>query len=132
MPFQIVGAPFVVDAESIAQRLNAARLPGVRFEAISFTPAASKWSGELCKGVSIVLTDRRAFRMIRTGLTLVKIFLESHPGQVKVKQQSFNRLMGSASVYIDLLSGVDVETICQCWESGLQEYLCASLPFYRY
>jgi uncharacterized protein YbbC (DUF1343 family) len=130
-PFQLIGAPFV-DAKSIAQHLNSIRLPGVRFEAASFTPTVSKWAGEVCKGVRIAVTDRRALKRTLTGLTIVKVFRESFPEKVEVRKQSFNRLMGLASVLRDLLSGIPVTTICQSWETELRQFERASSRFYLY
>ena len=38
-------------------RLNAAAVPGTRFVPIRFTPAASKFAGEACQGVNVIITD---------------------------------------------------------------------------
>jgi len=39
-PFEILGAPYI-NAEKLAVEMNAANLPGVRFQAAHFTPKAS-------------------------------------------------------------------------------------------
>src|SRR5206468_2763528 len=57
-PFEWIGAPFL-DPEKLAAALAEEGLPGVIFRPISFTPAFHKWSGRLCGGVALHVTDRR-------------------------------------------------------------------------
>jgi uncharacterized protein YbbC (DUF1343 family) len=59
-PFQWIGAPWL-DGVELAARLNAYSLPGVRFEAVTFTPqnpGDAKWPGTTVQGVRIIATDR--------------------------------------------------------------------------
>ena len=58
-PFEQVGAPWI-DGVKLAELLNARKVPGVRFYPVRFTPTASKFSGEECQGVFMVVTDRAA------------------------------------------------------------------------
>jgi uncharacterized protein YbbC (DUF1343 family)/CubicO group peptidase (beta-lactamase class C family) len=66
-PFEIVGAPYI-DGEALIR--EAGSLPGVRLEPIHFTPAASIHKGELCGGVRMIITDRRALRSVTVGLKI--------------------------------------------------------------
>lgn len=68
-PFSTFGAPWVRHRE-LAAALNAEQLPGVRFYPVEFTPASSKFRGEKCFGVYIVLTDRDRLEPVRTGLVI--------------------------------------------------------------
>lgn len=68
-PFEIIGAPYI-DAEALARALTDLRLPGVAFEPVRFTPAASTFRGQPCGGVRIRLTDRRVARPVRTGIAI--------------------------------------------------------------
>ncbi|HVR41661.1 MAG TPA: DUF1343 domain-containing protein [Thermoanaerobaculia bacterium] len=70
-PFEIFGAPFL-DADALADTLSARELPGVRFAATRFTPSASKFRGQLCHGVQIVVTDRLTFQPVRTGVHCIQ------------------------------------------------------------
>ncbi len=56
-PFEQIGAPWI-DGAALAEALNARRIPGVRFYPIRFTPSSSKYSGEECQGVFIIVSDR--------------------------------------------------------------------------
>src|SRR5690606_1441645 len=48
-PFELVGAPYI-DGEWLAQSLNDLDLPGIAIEATEFTPDASIFKSDLCKG----------------------------------------------------------------------------------
>src|SRR5438093_8140115 len=66
-PFEQIGAPWI-DGVQLAAALNDRTIPGVRFYAVRFTPASSKYAGQECQGVFIVVTDREALRPVRVGL----------------------------------------------------------------
>ncbi|MCY9141983.1 DUF1343 domain-containing protein, partial [Peribacillus frigoritolerans] len=54
-PFELIGAPYI-NSDELAGKLNALRLPGVKFRAASFTPTFSKHAGKLSHGVEIYIT----------------------------------------------------------------------------
>ena len=70
-PFERCGAPWI-DGRRLALRLNGLGLAGVRFVPIRFTPDASKFAGQECGGVQVLLTDRDAFDPLETGLSIVR------------------------------------------------------------
>jgi uncharacterized protein YbbC (DUF1343 family) len=72
IPFEIYGAP-KVDPFTLAHRLNAVGLPGVRFRAQLFQPTFQKHAGRVCGGVQIHVTDREALQPYRTGLWCTKV-----------------------------------------------------------
>ncbi|HKP11814.1 MAG TPA: exo-beta-N-acetylmuramidase NamZ domain-containing protein, partial [Blastocatellia bacterium] len=68
-PFEVLGAPWV-EPRQLSDALNRAGLAGVRFVPVRFTPKSSKFAGESCGGVNIVLTDRGSFRPVTVGLEI--------------------------------------------------------------
>lgn len=106
-PFRQVGAPFM-DGERLSREMNALKLPGVVFAPAEFCPASSKYKGEICRGVSLAVTDRNAFRTVRTGVFLLYKIRELWPGMVV-----FHPSRWSARPHISFLSGCDV------WEGEL-------------
>ncbi|HMY71238.1 MAG TPA: DUF1343 domain-containing protein, partial [Blastocatellia bacterium] len=68
-PFELVGAPWM-DGRKLAEALNAANLPGVRFVPVRFTPKASVHKDAECSGVNIIITDRSRFDSVLTGMEL--------------------------------------------------------------
>lgn len=71
-PFEFVGAPWL-EAEALAVRLTAEKLPGVVFRPAHFVPRFGRYADQVCAGVQIHVTDKKAFRPVRTGLTLFYI-----------------------------------------------------------
>ena len=59
-PFELVGAPWIKSKE-FAAYLNARGIMGVRFVPVTFTPSSAVYSGQICQGVNVVLTDRNGF-----------------------------------------------------------------------
>src|SRR6185436_17866361 len=68
-PFETIGAPYIDDAR-LASELNRAGLTGVRFVPVRFTPEASVFKGQPCKGVNIILTDRDNCNVVDVGITI--------------------------------------------------------------
>ncbi|MEX2242656.1 MAG: DUF1343 domain-containing protein [Fimbriimonadaceae bacterium] len=77
-PFELVGAPYV-DGQSLAARMNALSLPGVLFYPIEFTPDATKFAGEKCEGIAIMVTERSRLEPIRVGMELARALHELFP-----------------------------------------------------
>ncbi len=102
-PFRYIGAPFI-NRERLAKNLNELSLSGVRFSPVSFTPTSSKFKGERCSGVFVVVTDANAFEPVKTGLAIIRQLLALFPPEVKVNKASFLRLMGSQAVYDELMN----------------------------
>ena len=123
-PFEYIGAPFI-DGAVLAERMNAAGLPGVAFKPISFTPTFSKFAGQLCHGVWVIPTDRKTFMPFRTGIALVKAVHDLYPDQFRFREgvpSFFDQLAGTDAVRKGIIAGQDVMTIEQQWQARLTEF----------
>lgn len=69
-PFELIGAPFI-DAQLLANEMNAKKLAGVVFRPVYFIPTASKFMGEQCGGVQIHVTDVRKVQSVSVGVELL-------------------------------------------------------------
>lgn len=76
-PFEIIGSPFLNNIEVIDQ-INKLQLEGVVFRPLYFTPTFSKYKGELCKGVELIITDKEKYKPVKTGLYLLQVIRELH------------------------------------------------------
>ncbi len=94
-PFEIIGAPWL-DGVRLARELTALELPGVRFVPVEFTPDSSKCSGELCRGINVVIVDRETFQSVRTGLEIARRIRILHPDDWEVS--GYDRLLGNKQV----------------------------------
>jgi uncharacterized protein YbbC (DUF1343 family)/CubicO group peptidase (beta-lactamase class C family) len=77
-PFELVGAPYIDDLK-LAEELNQAGLPGVRFVPIEFTPTYSVHKDKVCRGVFILLTDRDACNVVDLGLEIARTLCRLYP-----------------------------------------------------
>jgi uncharacterized protein YbbC (DUF1343 family) len=111
-PVEQVGAPWV-NGVDLAADLARRALPGVVFYPVSFTPASSKYAGEPCQGVFIVITDREAFRPVRVGFEIAAALHRLYPSHFRV--QNTGRLFGSELGLTRLLAGEDPQRIAADW-----------------
>ncbi len=127
-PFEQVGAPFI-NGEQLARELNAANLPGVRFEAVQFTPTMTYYPGpastlkyreQPCGGVRAVLTDRNTCSAVDIGIELALVLHRLHPGEFKVKEMG--RLLGDDETLQAIEAGESRAAIKARWAKGLRAF----------
>lgn len=78
-PFEMVGAPFITDAELFKARIDDFNNAGVITRPCTFRPTFNKHKDELCHGVFMHVTDRMRFKPLRFGIALIKAAM-SFPG----------------------------------------------------
>jgi uncharacterized protein YbbC (DUF1343 family) len=130
-PFELIGAPWL-DADTLAETMNAKNLPGLIFRPAAFLPSFSKFAGEFCRGVQLHITDRRKVRPVAAAINL----LEAIRGQGGEK---FSWLQSANDRYfIDLLAGTDIlrkgstgEYLDLC-EKGEKEFVEKRQPYLIY
>lgn len=111
-PFELFGAPWL-DGDSFAFELNRLGLPGVAFVPVRFTPDASKFEGEACGGVNVIVTDRAAFEPVRTGLAIARTLRLRYPEAWEA--EAYGRLLASRATLEAILAGAglaDIEAVC--------------------
>jgi uncharacterized protein YbbC (DUF1343 family) len=118
-PFEVIGAPWI-DAVTLARELNSAGLTGVRFIPIRFTPGASRYTGEECGGVNIVITNRATLHPLRTGLLLAITLRRLYPNQWDTT--SLNRLLASKKTCQGILSGQSVDQLQAAYQDELDSF----------
>ncbi|MGH9839271.1 MAG: exo-beta-N-acetylmuramidase NamZ domain-containing protein [Blastocatellia bacterium] len=118
-PFEVIGAPWI-DGRKLAEALNNANLPGVRFVPLRFTPKSSVHKDAECGGVNIIITDRRVFEPVVTGLELAVQLKKLFPRDFSVER--FNRLLVNQKIFDAFRSGADARAMRQIWESDLNSF----------
>ncbi len=111
-PFEQIGAPWI-DGVRLAEELNARQVPGVRFYPVSFTPTSSKYQGEPCQGVFIVVIDRLALRPVRVGIELASALARLHGDKYDIS--AAERLFGSREGLARVKAGDDPARIAASW-----------------
>src|ERR1700735_5600769 len=66
-PFELLGAPWI-QAEPFQKGMETRNIPGVLFSTAQFTPGSRPYSGQICNGLKIEVTDRDAFDPMRVAL----------------------------------------------------------------
>ncbi|MGC1483739.1 MAG: DUF1343 domain-containing protein [Candidatus Acidiferrum sp.] len=118
-PFEEFGAPWMDGAE-VAARLNALRLPGLRFIDQPFIPVSGLYAGQRCGGVGVRVTDRAAVRSVRTGLEIAAILHKLYPTQFHTEK--LITLLGNEETVKQLEAGVAPEQIVASWSTALANY----------
>ena len=119
-PFEIVGAPWM-DGVELAKQMNAQELPGVTFVPIEFTPTGTKFTNEACKGINIIITDRKAIEPVRVGLTLAATLRRLYPDAWETK--SLNRLLSNQATLKLILDGQAGKDLEPAIVEGVSDFL---------
>ena len=114
-PFEQLGAPWI-DGPRLAAALNARRLAGIRFYPITFTPSSSKYAGQECQGVFMMVTNRTALAPVRVGLE-VAAALSALFGD-KYELGNTDRLLGSRESFERVKRGEDPAVVAATWSGA--------------
>jgi uncharacterized protein YbbC (DUF1343 family) len=130
-PFEQVGAPWL-NAPEIARLMNEMKLPGIRFEAITMgvAPTASKFKGQTIPGIRFAITDRQAYRPVRTSLLLIDQIRRRHP-QEFAWSATIDRLTGSDKVRLAIDAGRLLPLLDE-WDAEAASFLERREPFLLY
>ncbi|HLL15364.1 MAG TPA: DUF1343 domain-containing protein [Pyrinomonadaceae bacterium] len=130
-PFEQIGAPWL-DAREVARVMNERRLPGVRFEAImmSVSPTTAKYKGQAIPAIRFAITDRRAYRPVRTSLLLIDEIRRRHPRDFSWTA-TIDRLTGSDKVRLAIESG-RLQPLLEEWEREAAEFRESRKPYLLY
>lgn len=118
-PFEVIGAPYIEDTR-LADELNRAGLPGIRFVPIQFTPTTSVHKGKLCRGVYFVLTDRDACPVVDVGLLIAKTLHRWYPRQFS--PDKLKRLLLHAQTLEAIETDKSLADVHALWRADLEEF----------
>ncbi len=118
-PFEVVGAPYIDDVK-LAEELNSAGLPGVRFVPIRFTPTYSTHKNKPCRGVYIILTDRDRCSVVDVGLQIAETVYRLYPNDFNPEPVS-HLLLDEAS-FEAVKANKPLKEIHALWQKDLDEF----------
>ncbi len=130
-PFEQIGAPWL-DAPAVAKVMNAMELPGIRFEPISMavSATAAKYPGQTIPAIRFVITDRQAYRPVRTSLLLIDAIRRRHPREFSWGK-SIDRLTGSDKVR-RAVEGGRLPSLLEEWDREAAAFRESRTPFLLY
>ncbi len=103
-PFELCGAPWL-DGRALAAALHRTGLSGMRARPTSFEPTFQKHARQLCGGVQIHVTDRRAFRPVATYLALLTLARAQAPERFALRTEPYEYVEPAEAEALDLLCG---------------------------
>jgi len=139
-PFELIGAPWV-DAELLAEKLAAHRLPGVYFRPAVFEPTFQKHAKEPCGGCQIHVLDRDKYPAVQSGVAILIEMRAQNPAKFQWRQPPyeyeheklpFDILAGSSELRLQIEAGVPAPTISGSWQRGLDKFAEQRAPFLLY
>jgi uncharacterized protein YbbC (DUF1343 family) len=115
-PFEYFGAPWI-DGKKLSAELNTADLPGLRFVPMEFTPKESKFKGERCEGVYIIVTDRNIYEGARSGVTFAWMLRKLFGDQFQLEK--VENLLQNKRAMEAIRTAKDPKEIEKVWEEDL-------------
>ena len=120
-PFEVLGAPWIKAGE-LSEYLNARLISGVRFVPVTFTPATgSKFGGQLCGGVNIVLLDRYTLDAPELGVELASALQKLYPQDFKIGNMVY--LLGNRKAFDAIVAGQDPRRVADDWRDELEGFI---------
>jgi uncharacterized protein YbbC (DUF1343 family) len=133
-PFEQVGAPWL-DTAAVLARLRDARLEGVAFQGVSFTPrdpGDGKYADTLVTGIRFQVTDRRRYDPTRTAVTLLAILQASDGARLGWSPARFDRLAGGPSLRTAIVAGASPDSLIGAWAGPRAAFENRRRPFLLY
>jgi uncharacterized protein YbbC (DUF1343 family) len=119
-PFEMIGAPWL-DGRKLAAALTQAKVPGVRFVPVRFTPTSSVHAGKEIGGVQIFLDDWRKFSSLDTGITVACALRKLFPKDWE--DERYLRLLAHPPTLEALRRGDSPRDIRGFWQTDLKAFL---------
>lgn len=139
-PFEIFGAPWV-DPDSLVGLLRSWKLPGVVWRPLEFAPTFHKYAGELCGGVQLHVTDRRAFEPVTSYTAAIAAARELFPRHFAWRQPPYEYeteklpidiLAGGSAWREQIEAGTSVRLMKEDWERQLAAFAEQTTGIRRY
>ncbi len=128
-PFERLGAPWL-DGKGLAAALAADDLPGVRFEATTFTPDADRYANEACGGVRVVVVDRARFEPVQTGLAIARELRRLHRQEWEFEKLS--RLLVHPAAMRAIDAGLPLASIAETYRAELAAFMAKREKYLLY
>ena len=124
LPFTMIGAPYI-HPERLADAMNDRHLPGLAFSPAFFRPDFGKYTGKVCRGVTLHVTDARAVRAVTMGVCLIDTLRSLFPDDF-----AFTPPKTGTRWHIDLSTGSDElregklspEDLLSRWDADAQAF----------
>ena len=128
-PFEVVGAPWV-EAERLADYLQARHVAGVEFMAVRFTPDGGPYKGQLCQGVRLRIVDRNRLDSVGLGVEILSALYRLYPNVFQIDRAL--TLLGSRAALQAIKEGRDPAAVAADWQPGVERFLGVRAQYLLY
>lgn len=132
LPFQLLGAPYILDSELFVQRiveLLGGDVPGVHLRPTSFQPTFHKWAGVECRGLHIHVINPNQIRSFSLALAVLQAAKELGGSEFQWKQPPYEYDLETLPIKLILGShkapemfGSKFSVADSFWSKGIEEY----------
>lgn len=131
IPFELFGAPFI-NSVKLKMNLEARKIPGCAFRIHDFIPTFHKFSGELCNGIQIHVTDADMFRPVLTALEIFDAIIETTengalrfnppPYEYEYNLMPFDILSGDNGMRETLINRGNLKQEKERWDNEISDF----------
>lgn len=131
IPFELFGAPFI-NADKLMKNLSGRKIPGCSFRLHNFIPTFNKYTGELCHGIQIHVTDHDRYYPVGSALDIFDAIIEtSAPGAVRFNLppyeyeenlMPFDILSGDPGMRTSLVNRIPVKIEKERWKDEIEVF----------
>ena len=133
-PFEQVGAPGL-DTTAVLAAIREAKLPGVRFRGVEFTPrrpGEGKFADTLVTGIRLEVTDRSTYDPTATAVYLLVAVRALYGDRFAWIPAHFDRLAGTRALRTAVEAGKAPRVILESWKPALNRFVKRRQPFLLY
>jgi uncharacterized protein YbbC (DUF1343 family) len=133
-PFEQIGAPWL-DTTAVLASVRAARIPGVRFRGVEFTPrqpGEGKFADTTVVGIRLEVTDRARYDPTFAAVHLLATIRRLHERELQWIPAHFDRLAGSRALRASIERGEDPAQIVRSWTEALERFRARRRDFLLY
>ncbi len=139
-PFELVGAPWIEPRE-FARKLSSRGIEGAFFRPVHFTPAWDKYEGQVCGGVQVHVTKRKAYRPVRCYAGIIAAAATLYPGhfawseppyEYEFEHHPIDVISGDSSLRETIDAERKLETLFDEWRGNERSFSRRRRPFLLY
>lgn len=138
-PFEIVGGPYIKDADEFKEKVDAFDCPGVITRACNFKPKFHKHADKDCGGLFIHVTDRHLFKPLRFAVGVIKAAYSYHgfdwrrePYEFETDRLAIDLLLGDGQIRDMIEQGAALKEIFSLFEQEEADFLKVREKYLQY
>lgn len=139
-PFEQFGAPFI-ETGAILSAIPEAKRAGIVLREVGFEPTSNKWSGQLCWGFFIHITDHTRYDSYETSLRILQEVIRNHSGVFRWKSDAYeyefeklaiDLILGDINLRKSIENLENIDLAINAWQPGLKKYAAKAENYHLY